>query len=63
MNNLKDYRIRKLMSQKELARVSGVSQVTISFAERDLSATMDLTKQRLSIGLKIAKDKLFPPEK
>lgn len=60
MNNLKEYRIRKLMTQKELAKTSGVSQITICHTEIGRSEPSDLTKQRLSVGLKIAKEKLFP---
>lgn len=59
-NNLRDFRIKKLMTQKELAKASGVSQVTISFIENGLSEPMDLTMQKLARALKVRKDRLFP---
>ena len=62
MNYLRQYRVKKLMTQKELAKASGVSQVTISFIENQLSEPMDLTKQKLSQALKIAPEELFPPK-
>jgi transcriptional regulator with XRE-family HTH domain len=62
MNYLRDFRVRKLMTQKELAKASGVSQVTISFIENQLSEPMELTKQKLARALKIAPEKLFPPK-
>jgi len=61
MNYLRDYRVKKLMTQKELAKASGVSQVTISFIENQLSEPMELTKQKLARALKVAPEKLFPP--
>ena len=61
MNNLRAYRVKKLMTQKDLAKASGVSQVTISFIENGLSEPMDLTKQKLSRALKVEPEKLFPP--
>ncbi|MFA5967480.1 MAG: helix-turn-helix transcriptional regulator [Patescibacteria group bacterium] len=63
MNYLRDYRVKRLMTQKELAKVSGVSQVTISFAENQLSEPMELTKEKLARALKIDREKLFPPPK
>lgn len=62
MNNLKEFRNRKLMTQKELAERSGMSQVTISFIENSLSSPMDLTKQKLARALKCAPLQLFPGE-
>lgn len=60
MNNLRAYRVKKLMTQKDLAKASGVSQVTISFIENGLSEPMDLTKQKLSRALKVEPETLFP---
>ena len=62
MNNLRAYRVKKLMTQKDLAKASGVSQVTISFIENGLSEPMDLTKQKLARALKVEPEKLFPPK-
>ncbi|MCD6217427.1 helix-turn-helix transcriptional regulator [bacterium] len=62
MNNLREFRIKKLMTQKELAEKSGVSQVTISFIENSLSTPMDLTKQKLARALKCTPKDLFPEE-
>lgn len=62
MNNLRTYRVRKLMTQKDLAKASGVSQVTISFIENGLSEPLDLTKQKLAYALKTEPEKLFPPK-
>ena len=62
MNYLRDYRVKKLMTQKELAKASGVSQVTISFIENQLSEPMELTKQKLARALKVEPEKLFPPK-
>ncbi|MBU1092383.1 helix-turn-helix domain-containing protein [Patescibacteria group bacterium] len=60
-NNLRYYRIMKLMTQRELAKASGVSQVTISFTETMQSEPMGLTKQKLARALKVAPEKIFPP--
>jgi len=60
MNNLRAFRVKKLMTQKDLAKASGVSPVTISFIENGLSEPMDLTKQKLSRVLKVEPEKLFP---
>lgn len=62
LNYLRDYRVKKFMTQKELAKASGISQVTISFIENRLSEPMDLTKQRLAQALKVPAEKLFPPK-
>ena len=62
MNYLRDYRVKKLMTQKELAKASGVSQATISLIENQLQQPMELTKQKLARALKISPDKLFPPK-
>jgi transcriptional regulator with XRE-family HTH domain len=62
MNNLRAFRVKKLMTQKDLAKASGVSQVTISFIENGLSEPMDLTKQKLARALKVEPEKLFPPK-
>jgi len=51
------------MTQKELAKASGVSQVTISFIENQLSEPMELTKQKLARALKIDPEKLFPTKR
>jgi len=51
------------MTQKELAKTSGISQVTISFIENQLSDPMELTKEKLSRALKVPPDKLFPPQR
>ena len=62
MNNLREFRIKKIMTQKELAEKSGVSQVTISFIENSLSVPMDLTKQKLARALRTTPIVLFPEE-
>lgn len=63
MNFLRDYRIRKLITQKELAEISGVSQVTISFIENQLTEPFGLTKEKLARALKVDVEKIFPPKK
>ncbi|MCG3152728.1 MAG: hypothetical protein GEEBNDBF_02031 [bacterium] len=60
MNHLREFRIKQLMTQKQLAEKSGVSQVTISFIENQLSNPMDLTKQKLAQALAVAPEDLFP---
>ena len=60
MNNLRAYRVKKLMTQKDLAKASGVAQITISFIENGLSEPMDLTKERLARALKVEPEALFP---
>ena len=50
------------MTQKELAKASGVSQVTISYAERDITDPMKLTKTRLARALKLRSEDIFPPD-
>jgi len=62
MNHLRDYRVKKLLTQKELAEASGVSQVTISFIENQLSEPMELTKEKLARALKMDPKKIFPPK-
>ena len=59
-NHLRDFRIKQLITQKELAELSGVSQVTISFIETGLSVPMNLTKEKLARALKIRVSQLFP---
>jgi len=51
------------MTQKELSKASGVSQVTISFLENELSEPMDLTKKKLADALGTTPEELFPPKK
>ena len=60
MNHLREFRIKQLMTQKQLAEKSGVSQVTISFIENQLSNPMDLTKQKLARALAVTPEELFP---
>ena len=62
-NHLRDYRVKKLMTQTELSKASGVSSVTISFLENQRSVPMEFTKQKLARALKVAPEKLFPPKK
>jgi len=50
------------MTQKELAKASGVSQVTISYTENQLSEPMYLTKVRLARALKLSPEVIFPPD-
>ena len=50
------------MTQKELAKASGISQVTISYIENQLSEPMSLTKARLARTLKVDSETLFPPD-
>jgi len=61
MNYLREFRVHKLMTQKELARVSCVSQTTIQYIENQSSEPTDLTKQKLARALKVEVEKLFPP--
>lgn len=52
MNKLRFYREKKGMSQKELARVSGVSRVSISKIENDKAADVKIgTLKSLSDAL------------
>jgi len=59
-NNLRDYRKKMKMPQKELSKISGISQVQISFIENGLSEPMELTKQRLAEALGVDLQTLFP---
>lgn len=59
-NNLREYRVKKLMTQRDLAKTSGVSQVTISFIECGLSKPTDLTKKKLAKALGARRKLLFP---
>lgn len=59
-NSLRAYRVKKLMTQRDLAKASGVTQVTISFIENGLSEPMDLTMEKLARALKVEVEKLFP---
>ncbi|MBU0898889.1 MAG: helix-turn-helix domain-containing protein [Nanoarchaeota archaeon] len=61
-NNLREFRVKKLLTQKELAEKAGVCQVTISFTENSLSAPIYLTKQKLARVLKCTPKELFPDE-
>ena len=56
------FRVKKLFTQKELAKASGVSQVTIMFIEQQLSEPMLLTKQKLCRVLKAEVEDVFPPK-
>ena len=60
MNNLRAYRVKKLMTQKDLAKASGVSQITISFIENGLSEPMENTKAKLARALRVEPENLFP---
>jgi len=60
VNNLRAYRVKKLMTQRDLAKASGVSQMVISFIENGLSEAMDLTQEKLARALKVEREKLFP---
>jgi len=59
-NRLREYRVKRLMTQKELAKISGVGQVTISFIENGLIDPMELTKAKLARALKVPVEDLFP---
>ena len=63
-NNLREYRVKQLMTQKKLGKIAGVSQVTISKIENDLSDPQDITQEKLAQALKIDRKELFPtPQK
>ena len=51
MNKLRLARLKKFMTQKELASASGISQVTISFIENGHTSPMDLTLSFLANAL------------
>ena len=60
-NNLREIRESKLLSKAELARLAGVSAVTIDRIERGEECRME-TKRKiiLALGLSLAeKDKVF----
>lgn len=59
-NKLREYRINQLMTQKELAKKSGVSQVTISLLENQHSYPMELTAEKLARALSADRKKIFP---
>lgn len=59
-NKLHEYRINQLMTQKELAKKSGVSQVTISFLENQHSLPMELTAEKLARALGADRTEIFP---
>ncbi len=64
MHELRNYRVKKLMTQEELGRASGVSKTTISSIENGIvSEPMKSTQQKLAEALEIAPEKLFPPKK
>ena len=63
MNYLRDFRVSKLFTQKELAKASNVSEITIRFIENQSSEPMDLTKQKLARALKVDVEDIFPPRK
>ncbi len=61
-NNLKQYRVRAMMSKAELARKSGVSVLTITRAENGKECRVD-TKRKImqALGLKITdRERIFP---
>jgi len=62
MNKLREWRVKRLLTQRELAKKSGVSQVSISFAECEHNEPSDLTKQKLSNALEIPVNELFPED-
>ena len=60
-NNLRDYRKKMKMLQKELSKISGVSQVTISFIETGIvRKPLESTKQALAYALGVDLQTLFP---
>ena len=63
MNNLRDCRVKKLLTKKDLAKASGVSQTTIAFIENELSEPMDDTKEKLAraLGLDLMSKRFFHP--
>lgn len=61
MHLLRLYRIKKGMTQTELANASGISQVTISFIESyRVGNPTEITKRRLARALKVSREKIFP---
>lgn len=56
---LKDARVRKLLTQPELARLSGVSVDTIKRAERGVPIK-ELTQEKLAQALGRRRQTLFP---
>lgn len=59
-NSLREVRTKKLLTQRELAKLSGLTQVTISFIENGLADPMDLTKAKLAKALGVSVKTLFP---
>ena len=60
LNNLRKYRLRSITTQKQLAKASGVSQVTISFIENLLQVPYGLTCVKLAKALGKPVDVVFP---
>lgn len=59
-NQLNAVRTRKLLTQQELAKRSGVSQVTISHIETGSNKPMALTKEKLAQALETPVEEVFP---
>lgn len=61
-NNLKNIREERLMSKMELARLAGVSSVTIDRIERGEASRVETRRKIiLALGFSLAeKDKVFP---
>lgn len=62
-NLVKEHRLNRLWTQEELSRRSGVSTVSISFAEMGKCQPFELTQMKLAKALGVKREVLFPPKK
>ena len=59
-NRVKVLRIKKLWTQKELAKKAGITEATLSFVENEITEASDLTRQKLENAFGIEVEDLFP---
>lgn len=58
-NRVRDFRVRKLLTQEMLAERAGVSWFTIQRAEKGIRVSL-LSQERIARALEVPRDVLFP---
>ena len=59
-NNLEDIRTDKLMTQVELAKLSGISKTSISLIENGYQEPTTITRKKLCNALEATMEAVFP---
>jgi DNA-binding XRE family transcriptional regulator len=61
-NRLKEFRVQKLWTQKQLAKKAGVSEWTVRMAEKGLAAFNEITQEKIARAFGLPRDVIFPKE-